>query len=1043
MRISGWHINGFGMFADHKLDDLPSGLTVLYGPNEAGKSTLVTYVLSILFGFTDGRSKGPRYEPLVGGNHGGKLFLRDGDGEYVIERTKAGKVPTVRYPGGEIGGQEAIRDLLGNADRTLFQNVFAFGLKELEDLTALEGDSVRERIFATPTFGGGPSAREIIKQLESREKELLRPRSASTITDLRRQLEDAHGELRTLQGEAKSYEQAMRDLDEASEGVKGITADLREKRQEEARYGTLIEVWPQWSERLAAEREAESILVPEGVELASEARLRDAKQEIGERKVAVRERKDGLDRQQSRLNKVIVDDLLSPVAAQAKKLHAEIQRYDTDRTQLGTLETRIENLQTDVSRSLTELGAEWDKDRVEAFDTSIPIKGNLVEWRDRLSEAEEAIADAAGRVTDLEGRLEEASTERRGHEDKLDEYAKTPSTEKIENTESKTRSMRILGGKVGRLRERVRADDERAAAVQAVLEGAGRPAGVGALPSILFAVPAVLGIAGIGMAIVGEILSAVLFFVFAVVSGVGILLWRRSASTGGGEVVGRTRPGMPTAEEETRRELEATEAEARNLATELGFVEVPDPAEIEERLVVIARQRADRDAADALAGLHDGAREKEQKLGEQIEAANTELGELRTAREQLGEQWDAWRTEHGIAEQMKPEVVMDLVPAITAARDLMVQEQAARSEAIQVRQRIEQFEQSATDALKLAERDDDLIDSGLMAAVEALYQDLLVDEGERRSIVGLKKGIAGAQRDLEEAEAELEQAAAVRDRVLSEAGAVDGAALEEAIKDLKSRADLEVKAASLSRLIESRIGGGESGDLMKEELAAGDLSRWQAELEEASTLIDELEDEYEEALRHHQDLKTSADRIANSSDVAEKALAVETYRVELAEAASEWARVATARALIDATLARFERKHQPKVVGRAAELFDQVTDGRYPELLSTESALQVMSRAGDLIDIIDLSTGTVQQLYLCLRFALAEEFVGRGTKLPLVMDDVLVNFDPERGTNVAGVISEVAAEHQVLLLTCHPATRELMANASADVRIVELERFDR
>ena len=103
VRISGWHINGFGMFADYRLDDLSPGLTVLHGPNEAGKSTLVNYILSILFGFADGRSKGPRYEPLVGGNHGGKLFLEDGEGTYVVERTKAGKIPTVRYPDGGAG----------------------------------------------------------------------------------------------------------------------------------------------------------------------------------------------------------------------------------------------------------------------------------------------------------------------------------------------------------------------------------------------------------------------------------------------------------------------------------------------------------------------------------------------------------------------------------------------------------------------------------------------------------------------------------------------------------------------------------------------------------------------------------------------------------------------------------------------------------------------------------------------------------------------------------------------------------------------------
>jgi len=1041
MRISGWHINGYGMFTDYKLDDLPSGLTVLYGPNEAGKSTLVNYVLSILFGFTDGRSRGPHYEPLVGGNHGGKLFLRDGDGEYVIERTKVGKVPTVRYPGGEIGGQEAIRDLLGNADRTLFQNVFAFGLKELEDLTALEDDSVRERIFATPTFGGGPSAREIIKEFELREKELFRPRSESTITDLRRKLEAAHGELRALQGEAKSYEQAMRDLDEANDAVESVSAGLREKRQEATQYKTLIEVWPQRSERLAAEREAESIQLPDAVEMASEARLREAKQEIGERKVAVRERKDGLDRQQSRLNRANVDDLLPPVATQARKLHAEIQRYDTDRTRLGTFETKIESFQTDASRSLTELGAQWDKDRVEAFDTSIPIKGKLVDWRDKSGEVDKAVADAARRVADLEGRLEEASADRRGHEDKLEEYATMPSAEEIEASEAKTRRMRVLSGKAAELRERVRADDERSAAVQEVLESVGRTARVGVPPRILFVVPVVFGIVGVVAGIAGEFLSAVLLLVLAAASGIGAVLWRRSARTAGEGKAGGTKPERRSVGHETRRELESAEADARNLAAELGFDDTPSGSEVEERLAVIARQRANRSTADALASLVDGAREKERKLQEQIEATDKEMEEQRSARQQLGEEWDTWRTEQGIAEPMKPEVVMDLVPAIATARDLIRQEGDARAEASDVRQRIEQFEQLAMAALKAAERDDDLIDSGLMAAVETLYQDVLADEKKRESIAGLKTGIEGAQKNHEEAEGELAEAEAVRDRVLAEAGVADGAALDEAIGKLQRKAELEQRVADLSRLIETAIGGGESGDLMREELATGDLPRWQASREEARELVEQLEKEQEEAVRYHQDLKTSAATIAGSTEVARQALAVEAYRVELAGATAEWVRAATARALIDATLERFERKHQPKVVERAAELFNQVTDGRYPELLSTESALKVMNRAADSVDIVDLSTGTVQQLYLCLRFALAEEFARRGAKLPLVMDDVLVNFDPERAASMAGVIAEIAAEHQVLLLTCHPETSRLMAQASSEARIVELEQF--
>ena len=40
MRIRGWHIDGFGIFRDSRVTDLPAGLTVFYGENEAGKSNI-------------------------------------------------------------------------------------------------------------------------------------------------------------------------------------------------------------------------------------------------------------------------------------------------------------------------------------------------------------------------------------------------------------------------------------------------------------------------------------------------------------------------------------------------------------------------------------------------------------------------------------------------------------------------------------------------------------------------------------------------------------------------------------------------------------------------------------------------------------------------------------------------------------------------------------------------------------------------------------------------------------------------------------------
>ena len=54
-----------------------------------------------------------------------------------------------------------------------------------------------------------------------------------------------------------------------------------------------------------------------------------------------------------------------------------------------------------------------------------------------------------------------------------------------------------------------------------------------------------------------------------------------------------------------------------------------------------------------------------------------------------------------------------------------------------------------------------------------------------------------------------------------------------------------------------------------------------------------------------------------------------------------------------------------------------------------------------------------------------------------MLDDVLVNFDPERARAMAAVLGDFARRHQVLYFTCHPGTRDLLMACGA-ARLVEL-----
>jgi hypothetical protein len=74
-------------------------------------------------------------------------------------------------------------------------------------------------------------------------------------------------------------------------------------------------------------------------------------------------------------------------------------------------------------------------------------------------------------------------------------------------------------------------------------------------------------------------------------------------------------------------------------------------------------------------------------------------------------------------------------------------------------------------------------------------------------------------------------------------------------------------------------------------------------------------------------------------------------------------------------------------------------------------------------------------LLLCVRLALVTLMARRGVKLPMVLDDVLVNFDAVRTKRAAEVLMEFAAAgHQVLLFTCHEHMWQMFRELKVDCR---------
>lgn len=120
-----------------------------------------------------------------------------------------------------------------------------------------------------------------------------------------------------------------------------------------------------------------------------------------------------------------------------------------------------------------------------------------------------------------------------------------------------------------------------------------------------------------------------------------------------------------------------------------------------------------------------------------------------------------------------------------------------------------------------------------------------------------------------------------------------------------------------------------------------------------------------------------------------------------------------------------QRRFAPRISKRAQELLSEMTEGRYHRLMLGED-FSLRAGAGEedtLHDALWRSDGTIDQLYLALRLAVAEELT---PEAPLVLDDALVRFDDTRMKAALKILQKEAERKQVILFSCQDREKNAM-----------------
>lgn len=157
MKILSLNIYGYGKIAETMINT-DHQLVQVFGENEAGKSTMMSFIHSILFGFPTRKEQEPRREPRMHNLYGGKLGVEfpDEEGPVEIERVK-GKVQgdvKVYFPDGTTRGEEWLVRKLNYIDKKTYRSIFSFDVLGLQDIHKnMTEDKLQEYLLRAGALG--------------------------------------------------------------------------------------------------------------------------------------------------------------------------------------------------------------------------------------------------------------------------------------------------------------------------------------------------------------------------------------------------------------------------------------------------------------------------------------------------------------------------------------------------------------------------------------------------------------------------------------------------------------------------------------------------------------------------------------------------------------------------------------------------------------------------------------------------------------------------------------------------------------------------
>lgn len=1036
MRLLELQLKAFGPFTGRSLDlsGGEPGLHVLFGPNEAGKSSALRALKVLLFGFPQ-RSSDDFLHPYDQLRVGGRLRLGDGS-EVSFVRRKGIKNTLLADDESPLDGGFLDRCLRGMEERH-FSNLFGIDHEALveggRELLELRGE-VGQALFSASL--GSRSLRQVLDSLEAESRELFaKNASKPLINQAVAEYKTAKRELAEASLSGREFEGDRKELERRRELAETLRLQADERERERNRLQRLRRALPLLAERrrlLArrAELAGVSLLAPD---------FSERRQTVQEALRQAREDRNRADVELAGLLEELAGlTVAGPVLAQAEtieRLHQHVGRFTKDLADRQRLEGESRELQAQALELLEEVRPGWTMEEAEALRPALDRWMRIQELGNQRQALVGAV-DQARRITrEAEGALAgDAEAEQlrlgiqrlglwKGTADEL-EALPVPPVETLER----------FGRDFAALADRRRALEERRQTAQLAAGDAARQLEVlrraGAVPTE------------------DDLAEA---------RRRRDKDWRRIRNGPESVLFDAYENAVRQADEiadRLRREADRVQLQARLSADR--DQRASEVEALDAQLVSLVEETGRAEAAwkdlwrpcviDPLPPreMHPGWTSRFERLRDRAEA-------VREARR---------RAEARLAAaQRDEEATLDALESWSgswaeAIRGLGLGGDALPAEVNQLVDSLRRISEARRDAEKIDRRmggiDRDL--ETFRADIRALVVELVPDRPGQTSqppdqaAVHLHGLLQDARRQADrrktleariaKLESQVREAGATRQameerlaELRREAGCEDDAGLEEAERKSAEVRDLQRELDRCERqLLEA--GEGAALDDLEREAASVDADELPGRIEQLDREVEDLErqlgDLREELGRASQELdrRTGGDAAARAAEQAAEALA------RARDGVDRYVRLRLAGTLLRRRIERYRAENQAPLLRRAGELFATLTLGSFAGLQTDfddrdEPVLVGVRSEGRPVRVEGMSEGVRDQLYLALRIATLEKYLAYNEPLPFVVDDILITFDDRRSEAALKVLAELSKSTQVILFTHHERLRDL------------------